>query len=260
VSGAADEIVELAGAARERYATLGARLVGDRRINRSFVPPRDLKALFQHLIAPSAAALDARATLAVDRRSGLPTLPEFLRARARMRAVSDGPGLDRFRVEARVRRARGKTADIKVVVDRFDPANCRFRRAVLELHVDGCSEVALEGDHATLSGHLRDTLFRFATAPPRLLCLRMSDVGGVHVTRLSCGTTGPLVFAGMEVPQALAPVLSAHPDAMILVCTLTQVALSDGDPMERDDPFLFAAADVITSLRAAQPGRVIYSV
>ncbi len=249
-------MTDLAGEDRRRYVTDGAALVGDRRISRGFVPPRDLRRMFEHLIAPDPNALDARDTLAIDAASGLPTLPEFLRARVRMQADDDGPGLERFRVEARVRRARAKTADLKVIVDRFDPANSLFRRAVLELHIDGCGEVALHGDDAELSGRLRDTLFRFATAAPSLLFMRMNDVPGVAVTELTCGTTGPLISRHMHVLQPFAPVIDAHRDAMILICSLARVT-PEG---ERVDPLLFTQRGVVPSLRNAQPGRVIYPV
>lgn len=213
------------------------------------MPSRELRRLFEHLVPESDAALDARKSLHLDRSSGLPILPEFLRARARLKAAGDGPGLERFRVESRVRRSRGETADLKVLVDRFDPSRSLFRRITLELAVDGSREVEIQGDRAELSGRLRDTLFRFATAGPRLLRLRLGDVPGIAVSALEIGTTGPLVFAAMEIPEALKPALDAHPGAMCLWCTLERAG--------RVEPLLISTPDARAAVRDALPDAVV---
>jgi hypothetical protein len=208
----------LADNARTHYVQTSAALLGDRRLNQSFMPPSELQALFRHLMAARPEALDARDTLEIDTRSGLPTLPEFLRARARAQV------LERFRVEARVRRSTGQSADLKVIVDRFDPGESLFRRASVELHVAGSREVTIQNDEAELSGTLRDTLFRFATADAELLYLRLCQVPDVRVTDLKVGQTGPLIFQGMQVPTLFKEVLKRRPDAFFLCAATSRIS------------------------------------
>ncbi len=244
-------ILTLRGAARMRYVTVGARLVGDRRINRNFVPATELRRLFEHL-APTS-GLDARDHLDVSATSGLPTLPEFLRARARVAhaAGDEGPGLERFVVDARVRRAAGRAADLKVVVDRFDPSRSLFRRATLEIAVDDCADIAIADERATLSGALRDTLFRFATADPTLLLLRISDVRGATVSSVTLGITGPLLFDGIEAGPA-------PPGAMVLCCTQRRVWRAGAELAETTDRIAVCERAHLTSVKKAMPSTVVF--
>lgn len=249
--------LQLRAAVREAYVRRARRLVSDRRINRSFVPAREIGRLFDHLVAGRAAALDARDTLDVDPCSGLPTLPEFLRALARLKARAQGPGLQRFRVEARVRRSLGQSADLKVRVDRFDPARSLFVRATLELNTEVSREVTLDGDRATLSGDLEQTLFTFVTAAPQVLAARLRQVDGITLNGLTVGVTGPLVFAGIRAPEELAAVVRAEPGVMLLRCSLHEVD-AGGQVTTRNLHLVDAAHADVT--RTTLPGQLVWSV
>lgn len=213
--------LELTGDARDRWLKRAALRLSDRRLNRSFMPPTALAALCGALVG-QAGALDTRGSLELDGRSGLPTLTAFLRARARL-AHTD-VRLDRFEVNARVRRVRQTEADVRVTVDRFDPTDSLFKRTTIELTSQGSKDVRVEGELAQLSGELRDTLYTWAGADPEILFLRLVAVPRVVIHEVTRGRTGPLVFAGVVVPEPLKPVFEQTPDAMLLCCGTARVA------------------------------------
>lgn len=205
-----------------------------------------------HLMAPSEGALDARPHLEIDARSGLPVLTELLRARARADA-----GLERFRVEARVRRADGQRADVRLVVDRFDPGASLFRRLTLELETDDAPGLEVRGDDVGLGGDLRDTLFRYATADPELLFLRLGAVRGVQPRELAWGQTGPLVFDGVATPGPLRQLVNEVPGIAVLCCSFARVKRA-AETDRRTDPLQTPlrermGADAWAALRASLP-------
>ncbi|MFT7622713.1 MAG: hypothetical protein ACI9WU_001888 [Myxococcota bacterium] len=253
--------IRLEGDERDAYVVRATRLLGDSRVNRSFVPPAELGRLFGHLAPMS--GLDARPFLEIDSLSGLPTLPEFLRARARTVALDDGPGLERFRIDARVRHQHGgNKADLRIIVDRFDPARSLFRRADLEISARGCRDITIASERAALSGELQDTLFRFATADPGLLLLRLADVKGIEPHGVTLGITGPLLFAGIEVPEelsALGPLVRhADPQAMVLCCRLERLEDGEAEPVRRRNTIIVGPRDKQQAIRSALPAAVVY--
>jgi len=185
------------------------------------MPPTTLAALCSALVG-EAGALDTRASLELDRRSGLPTLTAFLRARSRLQARE--VELDRFDVQARVRRIRPGEADVRITMDRFDPTDSLFKRTTLELTSQGSRDVRVDGERAELSGDLRDTLYTYAGADPEILFLRLAGVPRIRVSDVTRGRTGPMLFAGVTIPQPLAPLFEERPDAMVLCCGTARVA------------------------------------
>ena len=213
--------LELTGAARGRWLKRAALRLSDRRLNRSFMAPNTLAALCGALVG-QAGALDTRGSLELDRRSGLPTLTAFLRARARL--ADTDVQLDRFVVNARVRRLRQDEADVRVTVDRFDPTDSLFKRTTIELTSQGSKDVLVAGELAHLSGELRDTLYTWAGADPEILFLRLTAVPRVVIHEVARGRTGPLLFAGVILPEPLKPIFHDAPDAMLLCCGTARVA------------------------------------
>ncbi|MFT5431896.1 MAG: hypothetical protein ACI9OJ_002594 [Myxococcota bacterium] len=245
------DTVELSGTAALSYAQRAARLAGDRRISRSFVPARELRSVFDSLIpGPN----EPRQTIRLSVATGLPVLEELLRARARSRAADDEHTIERFRVDARLRKTVGRDSVLKIIVDRFDPAADVFVRATLELISHRSSEVSVSGDRATLSGALRDTLFRYAGAEPELLYLRLTGVDDVTVNEVTVGQTGPLMTDFTLVPDVLQPAVAA---GFILQCRQTRVG-PDVSKAARKDPFATSLSDRLgesdyANLRAAFP-------
>lgn len=250
--------MRLSGHDRLAYVSRGRPLVSDRRLSRAWPPARALGQLFDHLIADSP-TLDARDTLTLDSRSGLPVLTEFLRARTRIPEGGEAC-VERFAVDARVRRRIGRTCQLKVIVDRFDPGRSVFRRITCELTTTKPTEsVELTADGLVLSDALRDTLYRFATADVELLYLRLNQLDHLEISEITAAQTGPLVTPWSTPPPALAEVRASHPGAMLLCCSSARAIADDDRMVDRNalEPTLERSmgAQAYGELRRAMPAR-----
>jgi hypothetical protein len=200
----------------------------------------------------------ARATVDLDRASGLPAMHELVRVRAdrevaaellkqegkrqsrraellRAFATSDVAAVSEAQVRL-VERA-GRRARFHIVRDLLDLHSGCFVRFTFRVAQEGATHIALERkDLARPTEAFRRELERCSAADAEVALLLLSELPGLVVEEVLRGQIGPLGPPGGPAPEPLATLLAASPGSAVLHLTLERAGA--GVAQDRcPDPF-----------------------